>query len=479
MSATLSPFALAADIFDPPEGTGLWTPYPKQALASELAADADELLFGGAAGPGKTEWLCEYFITEMETIGGNRGLILRRVFPSLNRTIIPRLKAKLKGRAKWNSNEHTFTFPNESILECGSLQYYDDVLDYQGAEYGIIGFEEITEFMREQYEFMLSRVRSPVDGVRAHTVSTTNPGGPGHGWVKKRWVKLDPKAADFPGEQPGPYQIWKPKPTPENNEPGSRCFVPATSADNPALLKRNPNYLNQLRAISKRGVRLALEKGDWDAIDQVEGALWSSEELELGRISPVWFKTKVRSWIRAISVDPADGNEDGDAFGVSMCSRGQDGVGYVEGSWQWRETPRKMARAAIELYHDYGCSVLVVERNHGGKWMVEVFRSVDPTVNIQTVWASDGKRTRAEPVSTLFEPNPDALGDPTTPRFKARLVGFHPELEEEMTTTTFKPGEVSPNQIDALVWNLSYLMLGLRDNEATEEIRDERLQGRR
>lgn len=473
MSLATDPWKHAASLFWSEDG---WRPWPKQALATELAQVADESLFGGAAGPGKTEWLCEYCIDQMENFAGNRGLILRRQFPRLNRTVIPRLKVKLRGRAKWNANEHTFTFPNTSVLECASLQYYDDVLDYQGAEYGLIAWEEITEFMVEQYEFMLARVRAPVDGVRAHTIATTNPGGPGHSWVKKRWVKLDPVKSDFPGVQPKPYVPFRPKPTEQNPEPQSRVFIPATHEDNPKLLERDPGYLARLRQISKRGLRLALEKGDWDAIDAVEGALWSAEEIDRGRVSPEWFKNKVRSYQRALAVDPSDGDESGDAFGVSLCARGADGVGYVEGAWEWRNSPRKMAQAAIEIYHDYGCSALVVERNHGGKWMVDVFRSVDRHVNIQEVWASDGKRTRAEPVSALFEPNP--VVEVGSVPYWARLVGFLPDLEEELTTTTFKPGDPSPNMLDAMVWCLTYLVV--RDTvTGIDDIEDERLEGRR
>lgn len=101
-----SPWAVAADIFDPP-GKDLWTPFPKQLIATELADVTDETLFGGSAGPGKTEWGLEYVIDQMERYPGNRGGVFRRVFPSLSRTIIPRLKAKLlaPGRAVYNGQE--------------------------------------------------------------------------------------------------------------------------------------------------------------------------------------------------------------------------------------------------------------------------------------------------------------------------------------------------------------------------------------
>ena len=477
MTATL--WELVADVFDPPAGS--WKPWPKQQLASRLAGQADELLFGGAAGPGKTAWLLEYAVAQMENHPGNRGAIFRRVYPSLNRTVIPRMKAILAGgRAKWNGTEHTFTFPNGSILECASLQYRDDVFDYQGAEYGFIGFEEVTEFLESQYEYMVQRLRAPADGIRPHAVCTTNPGGAGHRWVKRRWVR--PKPDDFDGEEaPPPLAVWRPPSIPgrhtADHPPLTRCFVPATHADNPALLERDPGYISRILGMTNRGLRQAMLSGDWEAIDAVEGALWDASELDDGRISPgVWAQT-VRSWQRVIAVDPSDGKESGDEYGVAQCSRGADGVGYVEGSWAWQLSVRKMAEQTVALYHEVGAMAVVVERNHGGRWMMEVFRQVDPYVNVVDVWASDGKRTRAEPVAALFTPDSDAT-DPRR-RFRGRMVGFQPELEEEFTTTTFDPKQTSPNRLDAAVWGLSWLCLGQRQVRNQGSARDARLDGRR
>ena len=482
--------ARLADLLDPPATEGLWTPYPKQKLATELAYEADETLFGGAAGPGKTEWGMRHVIGEMERYPGNRGLIVRRVNPSLTRSVIPRLKILLFNKAKWNGNEHTFTFPNGSILELGSLQYEDSVLDFQGSEYGVIFFEEITEFLQSQWEALLGRLRPPATmdfeiakSMRPHAIATTNPGGRGHRWVKRRWVKPDPKDLEDENVRPGPYKVWRPKAR-ENQDPdkvNSRVYIPATHEDNPALLEKDPGYLARLEANSNRGLREAMKSGDWDAIDQIIGALWRGDEIDLGRVSPTWFGQKVTTLRRVVAVDPSDGIDDndpnaqkGDAFGVCVASKGMDGVGYVEMSDEWYASTRKMAEKSIDLYKDVGADALVIERNHGGKWMIEVFRSVDPYVNIIEVWASDNKRTRAEPVSVLFEPNPR---NPLK-MFNARMVGFHENLEEELTTTRFDTGERSPNQLDAMVWALSELMLGMGIVQE-DDIKDERHQGRR
>lgn len=481
MTLTLSLHALetAMDLLDPKGADGIWVPWPKQELATELAGEADETLFGGAAGPGKTEWLMEYGIAQMEQNPGNRGLIMRRVFPSLNRSVIPRLKQKLRGRATWNGNEKTFTFDNGSILEVSSLQYTDDVYDYQGAEYGWLGWEEITEFQQEQYEYLLGRLRAPAEGIRPHSTATTNPGGRGHKWVKRRFVK--PKREDVSDKEPMPIptEVWRPKPTPgvhdERNQPLTRCYVPATHKDNPTLLERDPGYISRLRAQSDRGKRKAYEDGDWDAIDEIEGAQWTAADLDGGRWSParVENETVVR---RVVAVDPSDGDATGDAYGVAVCALTADGVGLVENSIKWKLPVRRMAEQTVELARQVGADSIVIERNHGGKWMVEVFRGVDEYANVQTVWASTGKLTRAQPVAALFTHDPDARLP-----YRARLVGFHEDLEETLTTHVFgEAGVQSPDDLDAMVWGLTELCLGGRPAARRKDSgRDARLRGRR
>lgn len=458
-----------------------------------------------------SELLMEYGIREMEKYSGNRGIIFRRVLPSLKRSIMPRLKMKLipTGRAIWNASDKTFTFPNLSIFELGSVQFADDVLDYQGSEYGWMGFEEVTEFLPIQYESLLSRCRTPAtasDGVRPHIMATANPGGPNHAYYKRRFVK--PLLEDLPDpEDPNginpvddpysfidlpsgvttipPMTIWRPAPkvgvhTPEH-PPLLRCFVPATHKDNPMLLKRTPNYLSLLREQSNRGIRKAMEEGDWDAIEQVEGALWNAIDLDEGRVNPKKFRSMLESMhvYRVVSIDPSSGKKD--AFAVSVqCRDIVSGQIYVEDCFFLEgKSTRTMAEFAIKIYNDTKADVLVVEKNHGHDWMLDTFKGIDPYINLKDVWASKGKFTRAEPVAVLFEK--DLNGDLP---FRARMVGNHPKLEEELTGHSFNSTNPnagdSPDGLDALVWGISYLI----DNTSAaiqhaNSYGDKRLRGRR
>lgn len=454
-----------------------WEPQPKQALATQLAGRAIETLYGGAAGGGKTEWLLHYALEQMLAHPFNNGVIFRRVFPSLVKTLIPRSKRVYPAYGGvWNGQNHDWTFPNGSVLTFGSLQYEDSVFDYQGTEYGLIAFEEITEFTESQYLEMLVRLRPGGAGIRSHVVATTNPGGRGHLWVKRRWVK--PKPIDFDGAAPLPFEVWQPKPTDSNPEPTSRVFVPATLADNPRLLARDPSYVNKIRALAgtNKGRAKAMETGDWDAIDAIEGALWTQADLNAGRRTALQL-AQLGVVERVVALDPSDGNEDGkgDSFGVAVCSKGMDGAGYVEYVEGWRAAPLQMAKNIIALYHRVGADCIVIEKNHGGVWLPAVLRQIDRYVNIRVVWASEGKVTRARPVAALFEPVEDIEGDP----YRAHLVGEHEEFEGQATTYTGQPKEASPNELDAVVWGLTHLLLKGRPMPDGAGYDDQRLHGRR
>lgn len=458
-----------------------WLPQPKQELATRKASETAETLYGGAAGGGKSEWLLHYVLDQMLAHPFNRGAIFRRVFPSLERTLIPRSKQMYpKHGGIYNAVKHSWTFPNGSVLEMGSLQHEDSVLEHQGAEYGIVAFEEVTEFAETQVEYMIGRLRAPGPGIRPHLVATANPGGRGHRWVKRRWVK--PKDGDFRTTLPPvPYQIWQPTATKNQPNPGNRVFIPATLEDNPILEARDPGYRDRLRALAGNNVALAkaMENGDWDAIDAVEGALWSQLYLDAGRISLGRFKQDITVVRRLIAVDPSDGNEDGhgDEYGVAVIAIGADGVGYVEFSEGWRASPNIMVSKTLQLAAEMGCDEIVVEKNHGGKWLKTVFRSKDRYCNVKEVWASDGKITRARPVAALFEYDHE-LAQEGMP-FRAKLVGSHPELEDELTTYTGEPGELSPNRMDALVWAISRGLLGIKSMDEQHEYTDKRHDGRR
>jgi hypothetical protein len=238
-----------------------YKPQPRQIIYHK--AKADEILYGGAAGGGKSEATIMDALKYGMKYTGSRQIIFRRTFPDLQRSIISRtLQVYPKEIAKYNSSKHEWTLINGSIIE---LAYWDNdsnYMNYQGAEYDVIRWEELTQFEDKWYLYMLSRLRGSKPFPRS-VKSTTNPGGIGHSWVKKRFIDVGPpeQVHSIPITDDSGNQIHHPI----TGEPviNKVMFIPATIHDNQALIKNDPGYLIRLMSLSDQERKQLLE-GDWD-----------------------------------------------------------------------------------------------------------------------------------------------------------------------------------------------------------------------
>ncbi|MCL2832108.1 MAG: hypothetical protein FWD78_02965 [Treponema sp.] len=224
----------------------LWKPQPRQAQA--LSNNAFELLFGGAAGGGKSDFLLADFVSHVnDWRQAWRGVLFRKTYPELE-TIIARAKELyLPLRATWNQANRTFTFPPGSQLQMRFLESDDDVTRYQGQEYTWVGFDELGNYPTDYpWKYMMSRLRSAV-GAPCYIRGTANPGGRGHGWIKERFID---------GKEPGKvYRI--------GNTGITRCFIPSLLQDNQILMQQDPMYQKRLELMPVY-LRKALLEGDWN-----------------------------------------------------------------------------------------------------------------------------------------------------------------------------------------------------------------------
>jgi hypothetical protein len=245
-----------------------YSPTARQEIAH--SAFADELLYGGAAGGGKSRWLRAEVLATLLRFPGSAGVIFRRTFADLSRAdghILSLQEEIPTSVGRYNAGEHAWTFHNGSRLELAHLQRDADVLKYQGAAYSVIAFDELTQFNEFQYRYMLSRLRvsgSVRDamaeaGWRPRMLAAANPGGPGHAWVKARFIDPAP-----------PEMLWRPAAAPEEPNPGTRIFIPAKLSDNPHL---DASYGDRLASLGE-DERRALRDGDWDVFAGQRFAAW-------------------------------------------------------------------------------------------------------------------------------------------------------------------------------------------------------------
>ncbi len=234
---------------------------PKQ--AAFIGAEADEVLYGGAAGGGKSYGqVVDAFLYAMR-YPKSRQLLLRSSFPALERSLIlTALEIIPRSLYTYSSTKHKMQFRNGSLLEFGYLATDTDVTLYQSAEYDVIRFDELTHFTEYQYLYMLSRLRG-TSGYPKQMKSTTNPGSKGHSWVKARFISPAPPGAVF-------------------GEDRTRIFIPAKVEENCFLMEKDADYLSRLQLLPENEKR-ALLYGDWDIF---EGQYFGEFSRALHVVSP-------------------------------------------------------------------------------------------------------------------------------------------------------------------------------------------------
>ena len=244
-----------------------WSPFPKQVRF--LTCPAFEVMYGGAAGGGKSDALLIAALQHCRMVGA-KVLLLRRKFIDLERSLIQKSFDFYAGRGKYDQQKHRWTFPNHAIIEFGHCQTMKDLDNYYSAEYSFIGVEQAEQFTEEMYLFFFSRVRTTNPQIKCLVRVSANPVGIGRGWLSRRFWILgkDARTADTS------YPVTEEVVLPDGGRRSftyHRAYIPARVYDNPHIMNNDPQYLmrlNQLPVEKKK----ALLDGRWDAF---EGAFFT------------------------------------------------------------------------------------------------------------------------------------------------------------------------------------------------------------
>ncbi len=179
-------------------------------------------------------------------------------------------------------------------------------------------------------------------------------------------------------------------------------------------------------------------------LEELPDALWQRKMIADNRVSDINLDELVRI---VVGIDPAGtSKETSSETGILVCGVDSNLEGYVIDDLSCRRRPKGWASEAIRAYQKYGADRIIAEMNFGGEMVESVIRNVDPDVSYKSIYASRGKRARAEPISALYE--------------KGRIhhVGVFKDLEDQQCNFTPETKK-SPDRIDALVWCFTELII--------------------
>jgi predicted phage terminase large subunit-like protein len=375
-------------------------PSPRQ--EAFLLLDAFEIFFGGAAGGGKSLALLMAAL-QYSDVPGYAALILR---PTLSELQLAGGLIGLShdwlagGRASWSAETRSWRFPGPgrktgaggASLSFGYLATTDDLGRYAGTSYSYLGFDELTRFEEGHYRRMFRVLRQPSeasagpaapDGTRLCDVpvrlrSASNPGGPGHAWVKARFV------------------------APETRHP-EVLFLPSRLADNPYLDRAE--YEARLAELPL-AERERLLHGDWDIPD--DGELFQRgwfELLERGQL-PAGMRA-VRFWDLAGS-EPSSANRDPDyTVGLRLELDPSSGSFYISDIVRERKAPGAVERLVTETAARDGRDVTIgIEQEPGAAGVALVQRYIRQLLRGYRAFperVTGGKLIRAQPVAAAAE----------------------------------------------------------------------------
>lgn len=383
-----------------------YVPTKKQLLFH--TTDADEVLYGGAAGGGKSKACVMDALARTLTYPQSHAYIFRRTFRELEDTIIAEAKASYpQGLGRYISGAHEYRLNNGSVIHFRHCASLEDMYTYAGAEIHFLYFDELTTFEREIFDFLKTRLRAKKTlGLVPIVRCTSNPGNIGHAWVKEYFVDAGPFGEKVKKEIKS-AALGKSKIV-------TTQYIPSLATENPHITE---DYIFELEK-KPEALRRALLMGEWDAFEGQVFLEWKDEPRHYADrkwthvIDP--FPIPLH-WPRFMSFDHGYSKP----FSVGWWAIAPDGTAYRYREWYgWNGTPNK----GLEISPGEIAKGIVEREYEERRDNVIIDRIADPAIF---------DRSRGDSVAQMMEPQGGRAGVYFRKGDNTRLAGkmqFHERL---------------------------------------------------
>jgi hypothetical protein len=262
----------------------IWTPQPgPQTLL--VNCPVKEIFYGGARGGGKTDGMIGKNAIKAAVYGEHqKGIFFRKELPQLESAIERCKQIYLPLGWSWGEQKKTFVAPNGATLKFRPFEKDSDGEKYQGQDFTDIYMEELTNYSSSKPVDRLWATLRSAHGVPCQMHGTGNPGGPGHHWVKARYI--DPNPAGF--------EVINARL--RNGSTVERIFIPAKLDDNLKLMQNDPGYENNLYMSGSEALVKAWRWGDWNIVEGAFFDCWSPKMVLRPFIFPA-------DWTRVVGFD--------------------------------------------------------------------------------------------------------------------------------------------------------------------------------
>jgi predicted phage terminase large subunit-like protein len=321
-----------------------WEPNPGPQTAA-IHCPVEDVFYGGSRGGGKSI----YLLGDVAVRGNRYGrkfsaIIFRRTYDELDD-----LKKKAQAiypliGAVWQASERTWVFPGGATLKMRYLESDDDASRYQGHEYQWVGVDEVGNFSSPAPIDLLRACLRTTDNIPCVMRLTGNPGGPGHEWLKHRYVTRSRPMVPFMDESDGVSV--------------QRVFIPAFLKDNPKLSEPE-KYVARIKSSGPKWLVKAWLEGDWSG--RPTGGLLDPNRINLYDEEPRWKMRKlglhpVCYWDFAVTEKDLQSADDPDYTACLVVAREGANM-YLLDAWREQCAPDVTARQIINLQRKWQARV--------------------------------------------------------------------------------------------------------------------------